>query len=229
MIASEASHQADGASSRTEQIGIFGGSFDPPHVGHLLVVQDAMEALALDHVVVVPTGTQPLKQSAQRTHAQHRYSMVERCFAGLAGISVDPVEVQRGGLSFMVDTVDLLQQRWPTAQLHLLVGEDVVESLPQWRETERLLRMVHLVVLRRGSMSATRVSDALASWEGRSGVRRTRQLDTRRIDVSSTEIRARVRAGKSITGFVPDAVARYIESAGLYRDPPAAAGDPERA
>ena len=229
MIAGEASHQADGASSRTEQIGIFGGSFDPPHVGHLLVVQDAMEALDLDHVVVVPTGTQPLKQGVQRTGAQHRFTMVERCFGGLAGISVSPVEVQRGGLSFMVDTAELLQQRWPSAQLHLLVGEDVVESLPLWREPERLLSMVHLVVLRRGNTSATWVSRALASWEERSGVRRTRQLDTRRVDVSSTEIRERVRAGKSIAGFVPEAVARYIESAGLYRDPPAVASDPKRA
>lgn len=222
MIAREASHQMREGDELPSRIGIFGGSFDPPHIGHLLVVQDAMEALALDHVLVVPAGMQPLKQDG-RTVAHHRLRMTEACFQGLPGITVDPVEVERGGLSYTVDTVELLQGRWPHAQFHLLVGEDVVESLSLWRDPERLLAMVYLVVLRRGDMPASRVTSAFATWEGRPGVHPMRQLDTRRVDVSSTEIRARVSAGKSIAGFVPEAVARYIESAGLYRDPPAGA------
>lgn len=205
-------------------IGLFGGSFDPPHIGHLLVVQDAMEALSLDQMRIVPAATQPLKRDA-RTAAEHRLAMVERCFAGLPGITVDPIEVHRGGVSFMVDTVEALQGRWPGATLHLLVGEDVVATLPQWREPERLLSMVQLVVLRRGNASAA-VAELLAMWEARTGVRRTIQLATRRVDLTSTEIRTRVREGKSINGFVPDAVAQYIESAGLYREQPAAADDP---
>lgn len=209
------------------RIGIFGGSFDPPHIGHLLVVQDAMEALSLDLMFIVPAATQPLKREG-RTAAEHRLAMVDRCFAGLPGISVDPIEVHRGGLSFMVDTVETLQGRWPGATLHLLVGEDVIATLPQWREPERLLSMVHLVVLRRGDASPA-VTAMLAGWEARTGVRRTIPLATRRVDLTSTEIRKRVRAGKSIVGFVPEAVASYIESAGLYPAQPAAADDPERA
>ena len=212
-----------------KRIGIFGGSFDPPHNGHLLVAQDAMEALALDHMLIVPAATQPLKPDG-RTGAEHRLAMVERCFAGLPGISVDPIEVQRGGLSFMVDTVGALQGRWPGATLHLLVGEDVVASLPRWREPGRLLSMVQLVVLRRGDASDD-VTGMLAEWEARTDdtVRRTVQLATRRVDMTSTEIRTRVREGKSLAGFVPDAVAQYIQSAGLYPAQPAAADDPGRA
>ena len=211
------------------RVGIFGASFDPPHTGHLLVAQDAMEALSLDQLVVVPAATQPLKRDG-RTDAEHRLAMVERCFAGLPGISVDPLEVQRGGLSFMVDTVEALQGRWPGATLHLLVGEDVVATFPGWREPARLLSMVHLVVLRRGNAS-DEVTTMLAEWEARTDypVRRTVQLATRRVDMTSTEIRTRVREGKSLAGFVPDAVAQYIQSAGLYSAQPAAADDPGRA
>jgi nicotinate-nucleotide adenylyltransferase len=211
------------------RIGIFGGSFDPPHNGHLLVVQDAMEAMSLDHMLIIPAATQPLKRDG-RTGAEHRLAMVERCFAGLPGISVDPIEVNRGGLSFMVDTVEALQGRWPGAILHLLVGDDVVATLPGWREPARLLSMVHLVVLRRG-LASEQVTAMLAEWEARTEypVRRTVQLATRQVDMTSTEIRTRVREGKSIAGFVPDAVAQYIQSAGLYSAQPAAADDPGRA
>jgi nicotinate-nucleotide adenylyltransferase len=210
------------------RIGLFGGSFDPPHVGHLLIVQDAIEALGLDRLLVIPAATQPLKRDG-RTAARHRLAMAERCYAGVAGVTVDPVEVERGGISFMVDTVESMRGRWPGAALHLLVGEDVVATLPQWREPERLLTLVHLVVLRRETTAPDEVLAALADWEGRPGVRPTIQLATRRVDVSSTEIRARVRAGQSIRGFVPDAVASYIESTGLYSAQPAAADDPKRA
>ena len=130
------------------RLGILGGSFDPPHVGHLLIAQDAIAALALDRLVVVPAATQPLKQ-AHCSAAVHRLAMLERCFDGVPKTVVDPVELDRGGLSFMVDTVDHYRQQWPSAAIHLLIGEDVVETLPRWREPERLLAMVQLVVLRR--------------------------------------------------------------------------------
>jgi nicotinate-nucleotide adenylyltransferase len=210
-----------------KRIGIFGGSFDPPHNGHVLVLQDAMEALALDHMLIVPAATQPLKRDG-RTAAEHRLAMVERCFVGIPGMSVDPIEVERGGLSFMVDTAEQLQGRWPDATLHLLVGEDVVATLPKWRDVERLLSMVHLVVLRRGDATPA-VTAMLADWEVRTGVRQMVQLATRRVDLSSTEIRNRVREGRSIAGFVPVAVAQYIETAGLYSAQPAAADDPDSA
>ncbi len=193
------------------RLGIFGGSFDPPHVGHLLVAQDARDALHLDRLLVIPAAQQPLKE-AEQTPAVHRLAMVRAAFADVPGIEVDPVEIDRGGLSFMVDTVEAVRRRFPGARIHLLVGEDVVPTLPRWHEPERLLAMVELVVL-------TRASGAAAGEDLREG--RTAQavrLATRRVDVSSTEIRARVRDGRSLKGFVPDAVATYIASTGLYRE-----------
>jgi len=194
-------------------IGILGGSFDPPHVGHLLVAQDALDALALDRLLIVPTAQQPLKGEDQTT-AAHRLAMVRACFGGIPGIEVDPIEIDRGGLSFMVDTVESLRRRWPSATLHLLVGDDVVSTLPRWRDVTRLLSMVQLVVLHR----ALRSDDvaALTVPLDRVGATTARRLATRRVDVSSTEIRARVRDGRAIRGFVSDAVETYIATTGLY-------------
>ena len=193
------------------RIGLFGGSFDPPHNGHLLVAQDALEALALDRLLVIPASQQPLKDHGQ-TPADHRLAMVRACFDGVPQVQVDPVEITRGGLSFMVDTVEDVQRRWPAAHLHLLIGSDVIPTLPRWKEPERLLGMVRLVVLYRHTASAPPLDREIhgggsAEW-----------LATRRVDVSSTEIRTRVRNGRSIKGFVPDAVATYIASTGLYLD-----------
>ena len=200
------------------RLGLFGGSFDPPHVGHLLVAQDAIEALALDHLVVIPAARQPLKGEEQ-TAAGHRLAMVRACFDGVPRTQVDPVEITRGGLSFMVDTVEDVQRRWPSARLHLLIGSDVVPTLPRWKDIDRLLGMVRLVVLYRDTGGAVPAQEEI-------GGQMVQVLATRRIDVSSTEIRARVRDGRSIRGFVPDAVATYIASTGLYHENSRA---PERA
>lgn len=195
------------------RIGILGGSFDPPHVGHLLVAQDALDELALDRLLIVPAAQQPLKGGDQ-TPAAHRLAMVEACFGGIPRIEVDPIEIDRGGLSFMVDTVESLRRRWPSAMLHLLVGDDVVSTLPRWRDVSRLLSMVQLVVLHRADRGhdVAALTVPLASV----GASTARRLATRRVDLSSTEIRARVRDARSIRGFVPDAVATYIATTGLY-------------
>lgn len=201
------------------RLGLFGGSFDPPHVGHLMVAQDATEALHLDRLLVIPAARQPLK-GADQTPAAHRLAMVRACFDGAPNIDVDPVEITRGGLSYMVDTVEEMRRRWPNARLHLLVGSDVVPTLPRWKDPERLLEMVHLVVLYRETVDG-RPADGEIHGGGQ-----VEWLATRRVDVSSTEIRTRVRDGRSIRGFVPDAVATYIASTGLYRENSRA---PERA
>ena len=212
------------------RIGIFGGTFDPPHTGHLVAALDAFEALALDRLQVVPAATQPLKSGTQ-TAALHRLGMVRQCFEGLPHVEVDPIEIERGGLSFTVDTVEAYRQLWPAAELHLLLGDDAVAGLPRWREPERLLSMVQLVVLTR-SVDAASASGAPDSsgmdqwWSARGVPHPVRRLLTRRIDISSTEIRARVNEGRSIRGFVPDAVAAYIASNSLYLQESAALSDP---
>ncbi len=204
------------------RVGILGGSFDPPHVGHLLVALDAMAGLQLDELLVVPAAQQPLK-GAQFASAEHRLAMVERTFANVPGVTVDPIEIQRGGLSFMVDTVEALQRRMPLAALHLLIGEDVVPTLPDWREPDRLRTLARIVVLRRGDPSPETPAVPNSNFVMRDAPGfPVQHLATRRVDVSSTEIRERVLAGRPIRGFVTDAVADYIASTGLYRRPSSA-------
>lgn len=195
------------------RIGILGGSFDPPHVGHLLVAQDALDELALDRLLVVPAAQQPLK-GGEHASAAHRLAMVQACFGGISRIEVDPIEIDRGGLSFMVETVEVMRQRWPSATLLLLIGDDVVSGLPRWRDVTLLLSMVQLVVMHRADHGQEVA--ALAASPASGGAAKARRMATRRVDLSSTEIRARLRDGRSIRGFVPDTVATYIATTRLY-------------
>ncbi len=195
------------------RLGLFGGTFDPPHVGHLLVAIDAVEALELDTLVLIPAAEQPLKVGVVRASAEDRLAMVRLLAGGDPRFVVDPIEIERAGLSYTVDTLAAYAAREPAAERFFLVGADVMGSFEQWREPERVLELAQLVVLQR--------SDAAAPAAGRvfeqAGSRAPRRLKTRTIDISSTEIRARLGAGRSIRGFVPDAVAEYIAEAGLYR------------
>lgn len=199
------------------RLGLFGGSFDPPHVGHLIVAVDALEALALDRLVLVPTWRQPLKAGADAAPAADRLAMVRLMVGDDPRFAVDPIEIDREGLSYTVDTLAAYAERHPDAERYFLVGADVLTTFHQWREPGRVLSLARLVVLRRatdgGALPAAEPD--VAGWADppRAPIR----LDTRRVDVSSTEVRARARAGKSLRGFVTDAVAGYLAAARLYR------------
>jgi len=192
------------------RLAIFGGSFDPPHVGHLLVAEDAYEHLGLDRVVLVPTATQPLKVGRTVAAAEHRVAMVRLLADGDTRFEVSTVEVERAGLSFTVDTLTHFAAVHPAAERFFLVGADVLATFGQWREPERVLQLASVVVLEREGDAAAKLPVGVQSGA-------IRRLPTRRVDVSSTEIRERVRKGKSIRGFVTDSVAAYIARAGLYR------------
>lgn len=188
------------------RLGIYGGSFDPPHVGHLLTASDAFEALALDRLIWVPAGVQPLKVGRARATPAQRLAMVRLLVAGDARFEVDPVEIERDGLSYTVDTLAAYAARHPDAERYLLVGADVLGSFHQWREPERIRALATLAVLER-----TTDDGSQGPAEG------MLRLATRRVDVSSTEIRARLAAGRSIHGFVPASVERFIAAERLYR------------
>lgn len=190
------------------RLGIFGGSFDPPHVGHLLVAQDAFDQLALDRLAVIPAAIQPLKRR-DATPVDARLEMTRLTFAGDPRVEVSSVEVDRGGVSFTVDTLEEFAKRYPDAERFLLLGADVLDTFAQWREPGRVLALARPVILARAG--------AEVALPAPFGAAPLLPLDTRRVDVSSTEIRARVRAGKSIRGFVTDGVAALIERDGLYR------------
>jgi nicotinate-nucleotide adenylyltransferase len=189
------------------RIGLLGGSFDPPHNGHLLAAGDAFEALGLDRLIFIPAAVQPLKAGRMTATAEHRLRMVQLLVGDDVRFAVDSVEIDRGGLSYMVDTLTTLGARWPSAELYLLVGADVPASFAKWRDPQRISELSTLVVLQRAGGTEADLSAMPAT---------TRLLATRRIDISATEIRQRVRQGRSIRGFVPDAVAAFIARERIY-------------
>lgn len=194
------------------RLGVFGGTFDPPHVGHLLAAVDAVEALTLDRLLFVPAAQQPLKVGCESAAPEHRLAMARLLAGDDPRFGVDPIEIDRAGLSYTVDTLGELARRLPGAELFFLVGADALATFPRWREPRRLLELARLVVLRRAS-DDVELPTVMREAPGREPI----VLASRRVDVSSTEVRARVRAGLSIRGFVPDAVAAYVAEARLYR------------
>lgn len=201
-----------------------GGTFDPPHVGHLLAASDACDHLGLDRLIFVPAAQQPLKQHLESAPGEHRLRMVQLMAEGDARFEVDEIEIRRQGLSFSVDTLEEYARRFPDAERFFLLGVDAFALLDQWRDPARVVSLAHVVVLTRVTegvgestgVSAEAVTNKVRAIGG-GNAKAPRVLRPRRIDVSSTEIRSRVRAGRPIRGFVTDAVAQYIEFNGLYR------------
>ena len=194
------------------RLGIFGGSFDPPHVGHLLAAVDAFEALQLDKLIFVPAATQPLKSDVVATPAHLRLAMVKLLVGADERFAVDAVEIDRAGLSYTVDTLETFAQRFPKAERFFLVGEDAMAAFGAWKRPQQILTLARVAILRR-----PRGGNGAALERSSDQPNGTIALATRLVDVSSTEIRERVRAGKSIKGFVPESVAAFIETERLYR------------
>ena len=187
------------------RIGVFGGTFDPPHTGHVIVAGDACEALGLQTVVWIPVAQQPLKDAPPLAPAADRKRMVELAIQGDPRFTLDTMELDRGGLSFTVDTLQALSGGNPGAELVLLAGTDSWASFDRWREPERILKLAHIAVIARAGVEAPEHFGYTPEV-----------VTARRVDVSSTEIRDRVRRGLPITGFVSDAVGEYIRSRKLY-------------
>ena len=209
------------------RLGIFGGTFDPPHVGHLLAASDALEHLALDRLIFVPAAVQPLKTGRTTAEGADRLAMVQLTVGDDPRFDSDAVELDREGLSYTVDTLREFARRFPSAERYFLVGADVLSTFAKWRDPQTVLDLATLAVLTRRAEPDAELSGS-PSGAGQSNspesrplsdalTRRSTVVPTRRIDVSSTEIRERVRSGRSIHGFVTDAVAGYISSHGLYR------------
>jgi nicotinate-nucleotide adenylyltransferase len=200
-----------------------GGTFDPPHTGHLLAASDALDHLSLDRLVFVPAAQQPLKQHQPAAPATHRLRMVQTMADGAPRLEVDEIEVARSGLSFSVDTLAEYARRFPDAERFFLLGVDAFALLDQWRDAARVVSLAHFVVMTRASGPGASVAidlDAVSSKVRAIGGAQAASpvvMNLRRIDVSSTEIRERVRSGRSIRGFVTDGVAQYIETNSLYR------------
>ena len=201
------------------RLGIFGGSFDPPHIGHLLAAVDAYDFLSLDKLFFVPAAVQPLKVGMASVAAHQRLAMVRLLVGADERFAVDSVEMDRAGLSYTVDTLETFAQRFPNAERFFLIGEDAMTAFRAWREPEQILKLAKLAILRRQAGSRENGQGQLGAMAdaGTSLPPGTIALPTRQVDVSSTEIRERIRKGKSIRGFVPESVAAFIETERLYR------------
>ncbi|TMQ71791.1 MAG: nicotinate-nucleotide adenylyltransferase [Candidatus Eisenbacteria bacterium] len=193
------------------RIGLFGGTFDPPHLGHLALAEHARDRLRLDEVRFVPAGQPPHKRGATIAKAAARLAMTRRAVRGNPAFTVSTLEIRRGGPSFTVATLRAVAAERPRARLYLLIGADSLDDFATWHEPEAILRLATLVVAGRpGAGAAPRVRGPAR----RGGIVR---LDNAEIALSSSLVRARVRAGRSVRYLVPDAVAAYIARHRLYR------------
>ena len=189
-----------------QRIGIFGGSFDPVHWGHLLMAQAALEELMLAKLFFVPAAQSPFKPDSQPAPAQERLRLLRLALAGKTSCEVDDQEIRRGGTSYTVDTLRDYARRFPKAELFYLVGADNVASLPKWREADALARLAQFVAI-------PRPGEAQASFPAPF---RGHALKGFPFGVSSSQIRARVKAGLPIDQLVPPAVAETIRNNRLY-------------
>lgn len=209
------------------RLGVFGGSFDPVHYGHLLLAECCREQLSLDKVLFVPAGLPPHKKDHQLTPAVHRVAMLELALAAEPGFEICRYEVERTEVSYTVETLRYLKSRFPNAQLFLLVGADMLNDLPNWREAAEVCRLATPVGVRRGGMAPPSLEPlrSILDPERLDDVRDLK-VDMPQIELSASDIRTRVATGKSIRFRVPKAVEMYIFSHGLYRERPADHGQP---
>jgi len=196
------------------RVGLLGGTFNPPHVGHLVCAQEAAHELALDEVLLVPVHAPPHKEAEADPGVEERVTLCELAAAGEPGLGVSRVEADTPGPSYTVATLRKLHARRPGDELTFIVGGDMALSLPVWREPEAILELAEIGVAERDGILRADVEDALA---GLRGAGRLRFFSMPRLDVSSSLIRRRVAAGRPVRHLVPDAVAERIAAGGLYR------------
>jgi nicotinate-nucleotide adenylyltransferase len=218
----DARHEAErhaarmGRAMRRRKVGILGGTFNPVHIGHLLIAQDALEQAGLDVVKFIPCARPPHKRAGRLAPAQDRLEMLRLAVAGDARFEVDDIETRRGGVSYSVETLEELTRRAPGDVFYFIIGSDSLAELHRWRDIRAVARLCRFVVLTRPG--GTRAAPT------QSAARRLRPLGVRMLaarghlcDVSSRELRKRIASGRPIRYFVPDAVAGYIEGQQLYR------------
>lgn len=189
------------------RLGILGGAFDPPHVGHAIVAQEVVEALELERLLVVPAARPPHRETV--FPAELRYRLVRDLFAGIPGLEVSDLEMRRPGPSYTVDTLAQIREEVAPEQLYCVIGSDQLRTIHSWYRYERLSELARVAVMTRGE------EDLLSRASGLSIPYIA--VDVTRVDVSSTLVRERLRAGKSIRFLVPEAIRGEVERAWAER------------
>jgi len=204
------------------RIGVFGGSFDPVHYGHLIAAESAREQARLDRVLFVPAATPPHKPGAILADGRHRLEMLTLATGGNDAFTVSDTELVRGGTSYTVDTLLALAAQHPGDRLVLVLGPDSLAGLPSWREPVRIAAVAEIVPVERDRLDDLAATAAAAGLAGLLGGEALEALLDRRvrmpaIGIRATDLRAAVAAGRSIRYRTPRSVERYIASHGLYR------------
>ena len=197
------------------RVGLLGGTFNPPHIGHLVCADQALAQLELDVVRLLPARLPPHKEVPADPGPEVRLALCRAAVAGSPRLAVCDLEVRRPGPSWTVDTLRVLDADAPGDQLTFIVGGDMARSLPTWREPETILALAELAVAEREDIRRREIAQALEALPA--AQERVRFFEMPRLDVSSSWLRAQVAAGRPIRHLVPDAVAELIESRGLYR------------
>ena len=187
------------------RVGLLGGAFDPPHLGHMICAQYTLEALELDKIVFIPSGDHPFKRTDVIASAADRLAMVELSVAGYDAFEVSDIEVRRQGITYTIDTIELIRSEHPEWELYLLIGADCIADFEKWHRYQDILASVKVAIFRRSTTEAVVTSYPFIFPE------------TPILDISSTEIRKRAREGKDIRYLVTAGVADYIERKQLYR------------
>ena len=196
-------------------VGILGGTFDPIHYGHLVIAEEAREALGLERVLLVPSATPPHKPDRVVTAAEHRLVMAQLAAAGNPAFSVSPIEVDRGGFSYTVETLEALL-REGVSDPWLIMSAEALAGFPAWRRPDVILDLCRLAVVPRAHHAALEASWVHEHFPGREG--RVRFLSGPLLPISGSVVRRRATAGRSVRYLVPDAVAAYIADHALYTE-----------
>ena len=195
-------------------VGLMGGSFNPIHCGHLNMGRAALESGVVDRVLFLPSGNPPHKRAGLEDKA-HRLAMARLALEGEAGMEVCTEEIDREGVIYTVDTLSILCEKMPGCRFHYLIGADTLCVLHTWRRVEDVIRLCAFLVVMRPGEDEAQVMAAAERW--RSMGADISFLPARMMDISSTEIRARLEAGQSLCGLVPAQVEAYIRQNELYR------------
>ncbi|MFC4800870.1 nicotinate-nucleotide adenylyltransferase [Neobacillus sp. GCM10023253] len=185
------------------KVGILGGTFDPPHFGHLLIANEVLAALSLDEIWLMPNREPPHKKKSESISNNDRLQMLDLAIEGNQAFKIQPIELDREGPSYTLDTMKVLNETYPGHQFHFIIGADMIEYLPKWHKIDELVKLVQFVGVQRPSYSHLTEYPIL-------------YVDVPAMEVSSSMIRERFKNGKTARYLMPDSIIHYIEENHLY-------------
>ena len=199
------------------KIGIFGGSFDPVHEAHISLAKDALQQCELDSVIFVPAKIQPFKAGRDVTAVEDRLAMVRLGIAGEPGMDFSEFECRSEGISYSYLTMRYMADKYKNTDLYMIMGTDSFLMIEKWKNSKELLQNYSFIVGSRPGYREDELKECISRLRNEYGVLVV-NIDNIKMDISSTDIRNRIRDGRSILGLVPESVERYIQDRGLYRD-----------